>query len=679
MRLILCSFLIATVSASAQDRVPYPNNREPLLKTEFVKLPLGAVKPRGWLRDELQVQADGLTGHLPEVWDAVKTTAWKGDAGRNVSPNFWACFVPRWLQGLVPLAYLLDDPRLKGMCYQYMGFILDVEKPETVTRSVNAWSDLGKVLPDYFDVTHDRRARKLARKILDYADSVKDSPDPIVVFPTRLGMLLSFGEWYYNQTGDKDIPGLLERCTKGCVDDYRDYFSNFESLDRTAAPDYPRDPEDRGRHGVYVTQAVGYMAPFYLLSKDEAYRSSLFQGLSSLDKFDGQVGGRWNADEWLAGHSPTQGTELCDVTELVYSLLKSFEALGDVSFADRLESLMFNAFPGTCTADMWAHQYDQQANQVRVSDDKRPWYGGNGDTANVYGFAPGFPCCLSNMHSPFPRYVEYMWMHTNDDGLVAAAYGPCEVKAKVAGGTEVVVSEETSYPFSDHVRFAVACARPAVFPIYLRIPGWADHAEVSVSGEASTRHPTKGSFLKIAREWKPGDVIDLSFHAEVRVEARPNNAVAIAWGPLYFALRIGESFKQIDILTEDRPAQPGHPTGVANWEIDPTTDWNYALDIDRNHPQCAIRFNDIGALPFAQKGEPVWLPGADRFRTWEDDVPLVIEMKAVKVARWGMKGANAGDVPASPVTATGEETTVELIPYGCTRLRISEFPTVGSR
>ena len=647
----------------------YQNNREPLLPTKYVKLRLGTVRPTGWLRDQLKVQANGLTSHLNTVWGVVEDSGWKGDAGRNVTPE--CCtprFVPRWLEGLTALAGVLDDDRLKALADPYMQYILTVRDLATVTPSAIAWAHLGRSLPDYYDITGDARAIALARRILDYTDSVRNSSDMAVVDPGRLGMLLSFGWWYYNRSGDHDILALMERCTKRCVADWKNYFVHFPDVTAEKSPEEP--PSQWTRHGVNVTQAIQYPVLHYLMSKDETDKDNVLQGLANLDKGYGQVGARWNADEWLASTDPIQGTELCDVEELLYSLEKSFEAIGEPSFGDRIEQLMFNAFPGTCTADMWAHQYDQQANQVLVSVAKRPWHL-NDDTSNIYGFTPNFPCCLANMHSPWPRYIQSMWMATADSGLVAALYGPCRLQAMVGEGSTVDITEETDYPFSDRIRFTIHNEHPVSFPIYFRIPSWANRAELSVSGELGPRHPQRGTCFKLERVWKSGDVVTLCFNFKVRTETRRNNAVAVAWGPLYFVLRIGESFERITVLG-------GVPTppGCVNWRIAPTTAWNYALAIDRNHPQCTLATSRISSMPFAQKGEPVKLPGADEFIPWQEDVPFVLKVKARQVPQWGMHGANAAAVPLSPVNADSPETLVELIPYGCSRLRISEFPTV---
>ena len=689
-------------NASWPANANYSNNRAPLQQSRFVKLPLGAGRPSGWLLDQLTVQANGLTSHLDEVWSIVDESAWKGDEGENVLPECCtARFVPRWLEGLTVLSGTLHDDKLPALGKPYMEYALSVKELASVTPSVTAWCHFGRFMPEYYELTGDPRALHVVRAILDYASSVLDSPDRAVFDPKRVGMLLSFGIWYYNQTGEKDVLALLDRSTKACIEDWTHYymtfpqdpkyFVHFPDVTAQKSPDQPT--LEYSRQGIDVTQSIQYPILHSLISGDQSERESVLQGIANLDKGYGQVGGRWAADEWLASTDPTAGTELCGVEELLYCLENGFAIMGDVRFADRIEQLIFNSFPGTTTADMWAHQYDQQANQVLVSTAKRPWHW-NGDTSNIYGFTPNFPCCLANMHSPWPRYVESMWMATADNGLVALGYGPSRFRAKVADGKTVEVVQETDYPFSDRVRVTVHCNEPLHFPLHFRIPSWSNQAEVSVVGDPTPSHPESGTLFKVEREWKSGDAVTLNFNFKVRTETRKNDAVAVAWGPLYFVLRIGEAFEKIPEIALGRPdgapggshggtragthagthagltggATPIAPAGCVYWHIAPTTDWNYALSIDRNSPECEIVHRKISSIPFAQKGELVRVAGSTEYLPWHEDVPMILKVKAKLVPDWGMNGGNSGPVPASPVHTDQPETVVELIPYGCTRL-----------
>ncbi len=666
--------------ASPPPAANYPNNRAPLQPSRYVKLPLGSGRPTGWLLDQLTVQANGLTSHLNQVWNIADESSWKGNVGVNVTPECCSArYVPRWLEGLTVLSGVLQDDRLSALGKPYMEYALSIKDLATVTPSVTAWCHFGRFMPEYYQLTGDPRAIHIVRAILDYADSVRNSKDTSVFDPNRVGMLLSFGIWYYNQTGEKDILAMLDRATKACIDDWTNYFSTFPQDPKyfvhfpdVTAQKSPNQPlVEWTRQGIDVTQAIQYPILHSLISGNRKERDSVLEGIANLDNGYGQVGGRWAADEWLASTDPTAGTELCGVEETLFCFENCFAIMGDVRFADRVEQLIFNAFPGTTTADMWAHQYDQQANQVLVSVARRPWHN-NRDNSNIYGFTPNFPCCLSNMHSPWPRYVESMWMATADNGLIALAYGPSRYTAKVANGKNIEVVEDTRYPFSDRVRVTVRCSEPLSFPLHFRIPSWANRAEVSIAGQSAASHPESGTVFRIDREWKDGDAVTLNFNFKVRTETRQNNAVAVAWGPLYFVLRIGEAFESVPTASE--PVQT--PATCVNWHIAPITAWNYALSIDRHNPQCEMIFNKIGSIPFAQKGEPVRAAGSSEFIPWHGDVPMILKFKAKLVPQWGMNGANAAPVPVSPVSTSQPETVVELIPYGCSRLRIAEFPTL---
>ena len=372
--------------------------------------------------------------------------------------------------------------------------------------------------------------------------------------------------------------------------------------------------------------------------------------MANLDKYHGQVAGRFSGDEHLAGKSPTQGTELCAVVEFMYSLENAMAVLGDVAVADRLELLAYNANPGTCTADYWAHQYDQQANQVLVSKAKRHWMN-NGDTSNLYGLEPNYGCCTSNMHQGWPKFVSHMWMATHDQGLAAVAYGPNRVKAKVADGVEVTVTQETDYPFDGTIKFTVEAAQPVDFPLHFRIPFWADGAKLTVG---SDRIVTKaGEFVAVKRTWKSGDTATLVLPMNLRTETRYNNAVSILRGPLYYSLKIGEKWTELAKHSDKFPSK--------DWQIESTTPWNYGLIIDPANPDAAVATTTqkVSKVPFNTAAAPV-----------------VLKAKAKQIPAWKLADDQAGEIPKSPVVSEEPTVDVELIPYGSTRLRITEFPVI---
>ena len=241
-------------------------------------------------------------------------------------------------------------------------------------------------------------------------------------------------------------------------------------------------------HVVNNAMAVKTPGVQYVLTGWQEHKDAVGKTIEMLDKFHGTAVGIFTGDEHYAGKDPTQGTELCAVVEYMFSLENLTQILGDPAFGDRLEMIAYNALPGTFSADMWQHQYDQQANQVLCTIAKRHWTN-NGDDANIFGLEPNYGCCTANLHQGWPKFAANLWMATADEGLAAVAYGPCEVKAKVRGGQEVTIGVETDYPWDDTIRATVHLSDAAAFPLKFRIPAWAEGVSVHINGEADHAEP----------------------------------------------------------------------------------------------------------------------------------------------------------------------------------------------
>ena len=648
----------------------YKGNPEPLLQNAYIKLPLGSVKPEGWLLSQLEIQAAGLTGNLDDFWPDLVNSSWHGGEGEAWERG------PYYLDGLVPLAYLLDDPRLIEKSKRWIESIISSSTDSGwygPAKNKDRWplAVSNKVLMQYYEATKDHRAMEVLMKYFRYLhDSPPDWPDKDWRGVRAMENAVT-GYWLYRQTGEAWI---LET-TRSIQENSSDWTSYYERFpwDSAASADkrIPLNWNEDGltAHVVNNAMAIKYPGLWYQQSGDERYSNAVSEGIMKYDTHHGQAAGRFSGDEHLSGKSPAMGTEMCAVVEYMYSLENLFEIFGNNTLADRLELLAYNALPGTTTPDMWAHQYDQQSNQVLVSADKRDW-STNGNYSNIYGLMPNFGCCLANMHQGWPKFVEHMWMATNDNGLALVAYGPSRVEAIVGKGNRVTVTEETEYPFRGVISLTVKTDKPVKFPIYLRIPGWS-HATISWRGKAEKAE--SGTTARLFEKWNDGDRITLEIPLDMRFETRYNNSKSILRGPLYFSLRIEKEYKSTKINYDNFGYM-----GSVDWEISPKSDWNYGIMADGSNPRNGyiIDENPVGKYPFADRGDMIWSSDSGKYYRWTNEPPVVIRTRGFKIPVWTMKNNSADVPPVSPVKPASEPEELSLVPYGSARLRITEFPVM---
>jgi hypothetical protein len=452
--------------------------------------------------------------------------------------------------------------------------------------------------------------------------------------------------WLYNITGDKYLLELGDLIHEQTFDWEKVFTDN--SLRRVSPlPHY---------HCVNVAQGLKDPIIQYQKSKDHQSLLAVKEGLRALKETHGFVNGMFGGDERLHGSNPTQGSELCSAVEMMYCFESILPITGDTYYADYLEKIAYNVLPAQHTDDYMTKQYFQQANQVQVSDHSRNFFNDHNGRL-VFGTTSGYPCCLTNMHQGWPKFVQNLWYATADNGLAALVYGESEVNAKVANGKIVSFKELTNYPFSDLIQFKYQTKESVEFPLHLRIPGWCKQASVKVNDKV-IHIDADEDIIVLDRVWNENDIVELSLPMEVKKSRWYENSIGIERGPLVYALKIQENW-----VKTKRSSGPIGDEGYEDpfWEVFPASDWNYALNnkVKPKHFDVTIK-DTIEDMPWNLK-----------------NAPITLTIKAKKIDEWKMVNHSAGPIPATtwPTRFPYEkEEIIELIPYGCTTLRISEFP-----
>ncbi len=653
----------------------YVANRPPLAPNPLLKLPIRSIEPQGWLRRQLELQAEGFHGHLTGIsrFLVKEGNAWLSPAGEG--DHGWE-EPPYWLKGYGNLACLLRDEAMLAETRIWIEGALASRKPDgwfgpdrgrtgaatRLTGREDLWPNMIMLfcLQDWYDFTGDERVIELMTAYFDYLKGVPEEEFLLGYWPRmRGGDLLFSVYWLYNRTGDAellDLAGKVHRRTADWTSGVTDW------------------------HNVNMSQAFGQPTTYWMQSQDPAHLEASYSNFATIREMYGQVpGGMFAGDEnCRPGHTdPRQAVETCGMVEMMLSTETLLWITGDPLWADRCEDVAFNSLPAALTADLKALRYLTGPNLVLSdSESKSPGLQNGGPMLQMNPHI--HRCCQHNWGHGWPYFAEHLWFATPDNGLAAAFFCASRVTAMVGGngtdgdaregirpetqgdpGEEITITLDTHYPFSEEMTFTVETAAPAgvAFPLYLRIPTWTDEAVVEVEGGSSRVRDAAGRWVLIERTWHDGDRVDLTLPMEVslRTWTENHNAVSVDRGPLTYSLQIGEEYRRSG-GTDEWPA----------WDIHPTTAWNYGLQLRSGDPTRSFEVE-----------ERAW--PADDMPFTHDGTPIRLHARGRRIPEWQLDMFGlAGMLQPSPVTSDESEEELTLIPMGAARLRVSSFPLIGS-
>lgn len=636
----------------------YVSNRAPLQPLHFIKLPVGAVKPKGWIEKTLMLQKDGLNGHLGEIsaWLDKSNNAWLG-TGNDYG---WE-EVPYWLKGYGNMAYILNDKKMIDETKSWLEAVFKSQREDGYfgpyiekNGKPDLWGNMIMVwcLQSYYEYSGDKRVIDL---MTNYFRWQLNLPDDMFLKDywenSRGGDNLLSVYWLYNFTGDKFLLDLAEKTHKNTA--------NWRQ--RSTLPNW---------HNVNIAQSFREPATYYMLSKDSADLMATYNVHHLIRNTFGQVpGGMFGADEnaRLGYIDPRQGTETCGFVEQMASDEFLLRMTGDPFWAEHCENVAFNSYPASLMPDLKALRYITSPNHtISDSENHHPGIDNRGPFLSMNPFSSR--CCQHNHGQGWPYFVEHLVLATPDNGIAAAIYGSCIATAKVGNGKTVEIIENTNYPFEETITFTVNPSQKVAFPFYLRIPTWADNPTVSINGEIS--QVPSGKYVRIQREWQKGDKVTL--HTPMKLSQSiwevNQDSRSINYGPLTFSLKIKEDYRQassIETAIGDSKWQKN--ADASKWptyEIYPGSDWNFGLVIDDGKP---LDEN----FEIVKKTWP-----SDNFPFTVSNAPLELRAKGRKVIGWGIdKYGLTGELPIKENLRFESETeNIVLIPMGAARLRISAFP-----
>ena len=614
----------------------------------FRPLPPGALRPRGWLLEQLRRDlAGGFAARLDRLTPRAARDLFRERIASSDDPRAWWDAETRgnWLWGYVMMAHLAVASEHQARAGRLMAELLATQDPDGYigiyapdARYAHADGENGELwaqsrallaLVAHFEATGDAAAVEAVRRAADltlrhygarnpyFRRGASHDRDALTGLTHGL-CFLDVLEWLHRTTAEPAYAEAGVRLYEGFSRMPRPFPNDDLALPSLADP-----AGDLGGHAVHTAEHLRALLWAHTLAPERVPLAAVETALARLRRH-ALPSGALPGDEWIHGLPvPEAAYEFCTSAELAFSLGSAVQKLGDGALADWLETLAFNAVQGARMPDGRAIAYLSADTRLFATAARADSFS-RGASGRRYKYSATHDdvacCCNPNAVRLLPQLVGRMWMGLpGGDGFAAVAYGPCEVHGSI-GGVGVAIVEATDYPFSDTVDIVVSPERAVRFTLVLREPAWAGRMEVDVPGADVLR---RDAWCRITKEWKPGDHVRIRFDWAVRAEPYANGEAAVCRGPLQFVVPLDHRLHEIRSYgAED----------LCDYDVTP-------VDVAQGYRVTVLdpRARDLGL-------ELEVRPDGDALRPWD-------------VARFVLRNRD-----------------VTLVPMGCTLLRKAALP-----
>ncbi|MBE6389809.1 MAG: hypothetical protein E7043_06510 [Lentisphaerae bacterium] len=618
----------------------------------------GSGMPAGFLKKWLDIQNNGLSSHYKEQGYPFNTLMWDGGVGAIVpasivyndeaaetpSQDVWWPYeqTAYLLDGLVRLGILTNDKEKIALFEKNLRFVIDHPGSDGLLGHAYGASDSEWPMAVFFRAAmayceYSGAERAKAAFIRHYQALPQEKLALGFRHINNLEGVLKAYEWSNEQS-------LLDKAVAA----YRQH-DEYYSLHTEDEFELYRSKINSGRnyviHGVSFSESIKLPILLYLYTGDKSYLLDAEKGLAEALERHEQIPGLPSSNEDFAGRDPLQGYETCVINDFAWSLGYFLMASGDGKYADRMEKIFYNAFPGSLLKDFSALQYLSSPNQVIAdSASNNSFFYRGCATFRQFRSDHSAQCCTGNVHRILPNYIMRMWMLNKDNAPAAVLYGPSEYSG-CFNGCKYSISEETNYPCEESIAFRFTLTENVTMPFSFRIPAWCKNPSVMLNGKILVMPEVINGFAVIERKWQNGDTLTLSLPM-TPVQKFDRYWSHFEYGTLVFSLPVSYQ------ITRENPS-PFAPCAVT-----PQSAWDYAV-------------------ASGTSAEVICNPDGDLF---SDVPPLKMKIKGVKVSNFDEleDGRYTPEVPLFH-RCKSEEIELELVPYGNALLRITAFPDTVKR